>query len=73
MAKLIHYRGNCIGCNSCIEHCPSFWKMDEDGKSTLIDSTKKGEIFVKDLDEAYIEENKKAAKDCPVHIIRVLD
>lgn len=73
MAKIVHYRGKCIGCNSCIEHCPSDWKMDEDGKSTLIGSENKGDIFVKKIDEVDIEANKKAEKDCPVHIIRVVE
>lgn len=73
MAKIVHYRGNCIGCNSCIEHCPSMWKMDKDGKATLIDSINKKEIFVKTIDETDVEKNKLAEKDCPVHIIRVLE
>ncbi|MCA9478477.1 MAG: ferredoxin [Nanoarchaeota archaeon] len=73
MAKIVHYRGKCIGCNSCVEHCPTFWKMDEDGKSTLIDAVDKGQIFVKQVDDAFLEENKKAEKDCPVHIIKVVE
>ena len=73
LAKIIHYRENCIGCNSCIEHCPTFWKMDEDGKATLKESVKKGEIFVKEINIVDVECNKKAEKDCPVNIIRVIE
>lgn len=73
MVKIVHYRDNCIGCNSCVEHSPTIWKMDEDGKATLIDSKNKGQIFVKKIDEIFVEENKKAEKDCPVNIIRVIE
>ena len=37
MAKIIHYRNKCIGCNSCVEQAPSRWSIsDEDGKSANI-------------------------------------
>lgn len=73
--KVIHYRKNCIGCNSCVEHSPSDWKMsDEDGKSLLIDSkeTKKG-VFVKEISAAELKENKLAAEDCPSRIIKIFE
>ena len=72
MAKVIHYRRNCIGCNSCVEHCPEHWEMDgEDGKSVLKGSKGKNHIYVKDISEIDGVANKKAAKDCPVGIIKV--
>lgn len=73
MPKLVHFRGKCIGCNSCVEHAPNFWKMDSDGKSTLQDSVKKKEIYVKEIDDLFVAENKLAEKDCPVKIIRVIE
>ncbi|MCF7871652.1 ferredoxin [Candidatus Woesearchaeota archaeon] len=72
MAKIVHYRKDCIGCNSCVENCPSMWKINEkDGKADLKDSEKKGDTYVTDLDLALLEENEKAAKDCPVKIIKI--
>jgi ferredoxin len=73
MSKIIHYRNKCIGCNSCVEQSPSRWKIDpEDGKSDLIGSkeTKKG-IFICTIQEDEVEANKRAARDCPVRIIKV--
>lgn len=72
MAKIVHYRKDCIGCNSCVENCPSMWKMNEkDGKADLTNSEKKGDTYVTDLDPELLEENEKAAKDCPVRIIKI--
>lgn len=73
MAKIIHYREKCIGCYSCVEHAPSYWKMDDDGLSTLLGSSEKKGIFLRDIDESDVEKNKKAAKDCPVNIIKVVE
>ncbi len=74
MPKIIHYREKCIGCNSCVEHAPSFWKMStKDGKSDLRDATEKNGVFIREISIATVEENKKAAKDCPVKIIKVLE
>ncbi len=72
MPKIAHYRNKCIGCNSCVEHDPSRWKIDEDGKSTLHGSVKKREVFVASIREDEVEANKKAAKDCPVNIIKIM-
>ena len=72
MAKIVHYRKDCIGCNSCVENCPSMWKINEkDGKADLANSKKKGDTYVTDLDPALLEENEKAAEDCPVRIIKI--
>ena len=72
MPKVIHYRNKCIGCNSCVEQAPARWKMsEEDGKSDLLGGEEKRGVFVVDVSEAEREENERAAKDCPVKIIRV--
>ena len=77
MPKIIHYRNKCIGCNSCVEDAPNFWKISKaDGKSCLIGSKKneKNEnIFIRIISEIEVEENKQAEKDCPVGIIKVVD
>ena len=72
MVKIIHYREKCIGCNSCVEYALDFWEMDEkDGKSNLIGSIKKKDVSILDVSLVDVEVNKKAAKSCPVGIIKV--
>ena len=71
MSKIVHYRKKCIGCNSCVEHCPHMWKIDTDGKATLIGATKKKNVDVLELDLEFEQENLLAAKDCPVNIIKI--
>jgi len=72
MPKIIHYRNKCIGCNSCVEQAPQRWKMSqEDGKSNLIDSKNKKGVYQIDIGLDELEANEKAAKDCPVNIIRI--
>lgn len=74
MPKIIHYRNKCIGCNSCVEQAPSRWSIsDEDGKSDLKGSIQKKEVYIAEISVDEIEENKRAAKDCPVSIIKVID
>jgi ferredoxin len=70
--KITHLRHKCIGCNSCVEHAPKFWKMSKsDGKAILINSKKKGHFFVLESEKIFKKENEEAAKDCPVNIINV--
>ena len=71
--KIIHYREDCIGCNACIESSPSNWKInDKDGKADLVEGkeTKKG-VFVKDISQLELEDNKRAERDCPARIIKI--
>lgn len=70
--KIIHNRKNCIGCNACVEIAPHTWTMDTaDGKSRLIGSKKKGEVYVSDSFECDADDNHLAAAACPVQIIKV--
>ncbi|HJN58573.1 MAG TPA: ferredoxin [Dehalococcoidia bacterium] len=72
MPKIVHYRKKCIGCNSCVEQAPNYWKIsEEDGKSNLLHSEKKRECFVLKIDQIELEANEKAARDCPVRIIKI--
>ena len=74
MAKIIHYRNKCIGCNSCVEHAPKRWSISKvDGKSDLVGSDQKKDVFIAEIGPDEIAENKKAAKDCPVRIIKILE
>lgn len=71
MATLVHLRDDCIGCNSCVEHCPAYWFIDDDGKATLRDARRKKAAWIRLLDPAMEGENRAAAADCPVGIIKV--
>ncbi len=72
MILITHRRKDCIGCNSCVEHAPAQWEIDEkDGKSTLVGAIQKGEYFVIKASDDEYEANKRAAQDCPVRIIHV--
>lgn len=67
--KVIHERANCIGCGACAAISSDFWKMDEDGLSTLIGSKEEGDKFTLEISEDKKTENQDAADVCPVQII----
>lgn len=72
MPKLIHFRENCIGCNSCVEHAPNYWEMDEaDGKAHLKRSIDKQGVYQTEITDFEIDCNRCAAIDCPVGIIKI--
>ncbi len=47
--------------------------FEGDGKARLLGSKRKGKFYVGEVFECDIEANKKAAKACPVNIIRVCE
>ncbi len=68
--KIIQEREKCIGCGSCAAVCPKYWKMEEDGKATLIGSV----VNSKELYELELEKtecNQEAADSCPINIIHI--
>ncbi len=70
-----HDRENCIGCGTCVEVCPEFWKMDEDGKSQLLNAKKivdKPGWEHNTFNNGY-DCNKDAESQCPVSVIHVID
>ncbi len=71
---ITHQREKCIGCNYCVEYAPFRWAMSRiDGKSILLDGlSKKGFWSVKISDDEKMA-NVKAAKACPVNIIKITD
>lgn len=73
--KIIYDRKNCIGVQSCAILAQDFWKMNKvDDKADLIGGKQKGEdIWELEIDEADLERNKAAAKNCPVEIIKIID
>ena len=74
MPKIVHYRNRCIGCNSCVEHAPHHWAISKiDGKSDLVGAEKKKECSVRIISQVEIDANRRAALDCPVHIIHIIE
>ncbi len=60
MAKKVMVDGElCIGCGACANLCPKVFKLDDDGKSKVIEETGAGcDVEI-------------AANSCPVGAIRV--
>lgn len=75
MSKIIIEREKCIGCGSCVALCPKYFKMGDDGKSSLVaglpaqagkrdSKTGSDELEVENLECA-----QSAADACPVQCI----
>lgn len=73
--KIIHFREQCIGCNSCTEYAPGNWKISGlDGKATLQQAKEHHNgTFVANIPDVDVDANLLAARDCPVGIIHVVD
>jgi len=72
MLRITYFREKCIGCGVCVEIAPFRWRMSKkDGKSTLLNSTQKNNIFQVVVDTDEEKDNKLAAENCPVKIIRL--
>jgi ferredoxin len=72
MFQSTYFRSKCIGCNSHVEAAPQRWRVStKDGRCTLSGGSEKKGIFTAKVSLAELEENKKAAKNCPVKIIRL--
>ena len=72
MAKIVHYRSKCIGCNICFEMQPEYWRLSKkDGKATLVNSHLKKDTHILDLPFESIELSKQTADHCPVKVIKV--
>jgi ferredoxin len=73
MAKIIHYRSKCIGCNICFEMQPEFWRMSKrDGKATLVKSIAKKDVFVMTINERDHQLTQQVKNACPVNVIKIL-
>ncbi|MBI2668954.1 ferredoxin [Candidatus Woesearchaeota archaeon] len=77
--KIIYDRKNCISVGSCALLAAEFWKMNPtDDKADLVDGKqnekqKKDEVFELEIDEKDLHQNKEAARNCPVNVIRIFD
>ena len=72
MIRIIQQRIKCIGCNACVEAADYRWRIStKDGKCTLVGGVEKRGIFSVLVNDHELEDNLKAAKNCPVNIIKI--
>lgn len=72
MIIITQQREKCIGCNYCVEAAPERWRMSKrDGRSTLVDAKNSRGFWTVKVNDEEREANEKAAKLCPVKIIRI--
>ncbi|WGH27208.1 MAG: ferredoxin [Candidatus Shikimatogenerans bostrichidophilus] len=74
MITIILNRKKCIGCSNCELINPFFFKISKiDGKSILLKSKKKKELFIlKQVNNFFLKILKKTSKICPVKIIKII-
>lgn len=68
MVKIIIKREDCIGCGACEATCPKYFKLAEDGKSSLVG----GKRNPQGNDELEVNEAgcaQSATDGCPVQVI----
>lgn len=72
MVKIYQERSKCIGCNACVEANKDRWRVSrKDGKCTLVGGVNIKGIYRVTVDDDEYESNLKAARNCPVKIIKV--
>ena len=72
--QIQHDRPNCIGCAACAAVAPDFWVMNEDGKSDIVDCTKRDDEWEElNIEEKDFQVNKEAADSCPVNVIHIIN
>lgn len=73
MAKVLHFKKDCIGCGACVAIAPDFWEMDEEGFAQLKNSVQVEDHFELEIsseeDKAMMQE---AVDVCPVGIIKLV-
>ncbi len=72
MAKLIHYRQRCIGCNACVEIAFERWRISKkDGKAVLLGGIEKKGVYQANIRNEEVEDNLRVVEACPVNIIKL--
>ena len=70
--RIVYDREGCIGAGVCAAIADKVWVMNDDGKADLIDGTKNGDRWEREIDERDLEVNKQAAEGCPALVIHLL-
>lgn len=74
MIRVVQQRNKCIGCNACVEASHNRWRLSrKDGRSVLIGGVRKGEFYSVLIGDDEYEKNVRAAKHCPVRIIKIIN
>jgi ferredoxin len=68
MAIIKLERSKCIGCGSCTAMCPKFFKMEDDGRSSIV-GVKISEM--QELEINKIDCTEAAVDVCPVQCINI--
>lgn len=72
--KIVYDRKNCIGVSSCAILAEKFWKMNEDTKADLQGAKQvKDGVWELEIEEKDLHQNKEAARNCPVNVIKIYD
>ena len=72
MIRIVFQRAKCIGCNACVDAAKYRWRISrKDGKCTLVGGTEKKGFYIVIAGDDELEDNIKAASQCPVKIIKV--
>jgi len=72
MIRIIQQRIKCIGCNACVEAADYRWRIStKDGKCTLVGGVEKRGFYSVLVNDHELDDNLKAAKNCPVNIIKI--
>ncbi len=72
MLRIIQQRIKCIGCNACVEAANYRWRIStKDGKCTLVGGIEKRGFYSVVVNDDEYDDNMKAAKNCPVNIIKI--
>lgn len=72
MVRILYHRKKCIGCNACVEAAPDRWRVSKkDGRCNLIGGKEKKGIYQAVISMDEYDQNKLAADNCPVKIIRL--
>ena len=61
----------CIACENCVNTCPEFWEMADDGFSHLKGSKKIENNEEREMEDA--ECNIEAAENCPAECIHIYE
>ena len=64
-------REGCIGCGACEALCPEVFKLLEDGKSSIVEKYRSGELGKGEVEEDLITCVENAKTSCPVEVISI--
>ena len=71
--RIKYDRKGCIGAGVCAAIAEKHWEMNKDGLADLINGKEVDGFFEKIIDESELEIVKKAAENCPVNVIHIID